>query len=117
MLNATIKRKILLRPKIGLKNGIEKALKEITEEIEKEAIRVAPVDRGDLKAGIGSSFRRMVGRIFSSVYYSIFQEFGTMFMAAANAGKGYLRLAVSKVRGSIPTIVGKHIRNEIRKTK
>ena len=90
MLTTLFRRKSSGNPSSGIQRGIEKSIEEITEMIEKEAIKLSPVDTGLLKGSIGSEFRKLVGKIWVNQPYAGFQEFGTYIMSAANKGKGYM---------------------------
>lgn len=59
-----------------------------------DVARLAPVDSGTLKNSIDFIPDKDKVTIGSNLEYSIYQEFGTIHMPAANKGRGYFRPAL-----------------------
>ena len=115
MITAKIKRKKYHIIKKGLEKGLEAGLKDIVELLERKTKEYAPVDTGSLKNSITSSIKKFIGKVKVKIHYAGYQEYGTYKMSAANNGMGYLRPAVAFVRTKISAILGKNIRNGIRR--
>ena len=61
---------------------VETALKKAAFDIEGQAKMRAPVDTGHLKNSINADGGDLEWRVSSPANYSVYQEFGTRFMAA-----------------------------------
>lgn len=72
----------------------ERAFVIIGIKASNDVARLAPVDTGNLKNSIDFIPAKDKVTIGSSLEYSIYQEFGTINMPAANKGKGYFRPAL-----------------------
>lgn len=100
----------------ALQKGYLNALKEITDLVEEKAKEYAPVDTSNLRNKISSKIIKKTSSIVSSkAPYSIYQEQGTIYMSAANRGKGFFKPAVQFVRTRISAIVGKNLRSAFRR--
>ena len=97
-----------------LKKGYLKGLDELIKMTENQAKKYAPVDTGFLKGLIMSKRKGTRGFVISRAKYSWFQEDGTMFMKAANHGKGFMKPAAQYVKTKISAIMGKAIRSAIK---
>lgn len=62
--------------------------------VKEEAVRVAPEDEGELKAGIGAKASGTSGEVRASARHSAFQEFGT----SRNAAQPYMGPAADASR-------------------
>ena len=67
-----------------MENEVKNSVKKHTLEMEAKAKKFAPYLSGHLKRSIHSSFynRGLSGEISTNVKYSVYQEFGTRYMAA-----------------------------------
>jgi HK97 gp10 family phage protein len=77
-----------------------KFLKRCTTKVTRRAKQLAPVDTGRLRSSIadeiGHEGTDLVGRIGTDVEYAVYQEFGTVHMAA----HPYLRPALDAAKGT-----------------
>ena len=99
----------------AIKEGYKDALDEIMKELKTKTIAYAPERTGDLKRSVDTEVHGTRGILTVDMNYAGFQEFGTMYMEAANMGIGYVRPAVKKVEGQISRIVGNAIRKAFRR--
>lgn len=99
----------------AIRYGYKDALKEIVKRLEKETFDYAPQDTGALKGSISSSVKGNQGIVKADMDYAAYQEFGTMYMDAANNGVGFMRPAVNKIKTQISQIVSVAIRKAFRR--
>lgn len=80
-----------------IKKATELALTAIGLQAGTDVSLLAPVDTGALKNSFSS---RLISEdtveVGTAIDYSIYQEFGTIYMTAANGGTGYFRRGIKE---------------------
>lgn len=88
---------------------VAEVIRQDTAEMQAEAMKIVPVDSGDLKRSIGINVKPLEGRVYASMHYAPYVEFGTRFMNE----QPYIRPAYSKeivkFQAQIKEIIGRDV--------
>lgn len=95
--------------------ALKKATKETTLAAQGSAKYNAPVDTGNLRLNVNTKFEdsaeKTTGIVYDNVEYAVYQELGTVNMAA----QPYMMPALEENKGTFENLAKKHLKDAINK--